>query len=269
MTALLGATARLRRHSGSARRDRAFHRDPAVRAPPDPAGRLTPLGNLPTGGRPHTNGRFLWALSTGRGRNDVRSSRWPKSLPQARKGKKGSAAEAKQTGSKKCNRRAGKPGRPGRSDDPVPGLSGGIAMSRDGRTAYVSGLADSSHTGEQVDSSVPGRQGDVIHVLRYDPSPGSRPGPGSSRCLRPAVPRTSRTSRRVRGCTFRGRATSRSAQTARTLIVSLNLADSAALIDTRTGMFATSASATTPTEPASRLTANTDWSPAKPEGRSR
>ena len=38
----------------------------------EPEGRLTPLGNLPTGGALTTNGRVLWALSTGRGRNDVR-----------------------------------------------------------------------------------------------------------------------------------------------------------------------------------------------------
>jgi len=37
-----------------------------------PEGQLTQLGNLPTGGALTTNGRFLWALSTGRGRNDVR-----------------------------------------------------------------------------------------------------------------------------------------------------------------------------------------------------
>ena len=38
----------------------------------EPEGRLTQLGNLSTGGALTTNGRFLWALSTGRGKNDVR-----------------------------------------------------------------------------------------------------------------------------------------------------------------------------------------------------
>ena len=38
----------------------------------DPVGRLTQLGNFPTGGALTTNGRFLWTLSTGRGRNDIR-----------------------------------------------------------------------------------------------------------------------------------------------------------------------------------------------------
>ena len=133
----------------------------------DPEGRLTQLGNLPTGGALTPNGRFLWALSTGRGRNDVRIVQVAKTACKGgkKKGKKGSAGEAKQTGSKKCNRRAGK--QVGRvvQTIPFPGLSGGIAMSPDGHTAYVSGLKDSSHTDEQVDPSVPGRQGDVIHVL--------------------------------------------------------------------------------------------------------
>ena len=38
----------------------------------DPVGRLTQLGNFPTGGALTTDGRFLWTLSTGRGRNDIR-----------------------------------------------------------------------------------------------------------------------------------------------------------------------------------------------------
>ena len=102
------------------------------------------------------------------------SSRWPK-IPCKKKGKKGSAAEAKQTGSKKCNRRAGK--QVGRvvQTIPFPGLSGGIAMSGDGRTAYVSGVADSSHTGEKVGPSTPGLQGDV------DPRPSLRPEDRESR----------------------------------------------------------------------------------------
>src|SRR4051812_48710888 len=37
-----------------------------------PVGRLTKLGNHPGGGALTTNGRFLWALDAGRGRNDVR-----------------------------------------------------------------------------------------------------------------------------------------------------------------------------------------------------
>src|SRR5436305_14112672 len=37
-----------------------------------PYGKLTGLGNLPAGGALTPDGRFLWAVSAGRGRNDVR-----------------------------------------------------------------------------------------------------------------------------------------------------------------------------------------------------
>src|SRR3954454_24036925 len=36
-----------------------------------PAGKLTALGNHPGGGALTPNGRFLWALDAGRGRNDI------------------------------------------------------------------------------------------------------------------------------------------------------------------------------------------------------
>ena len=38
----------------------------------NPVGKLTKLGNFPTGGALTPNGRFLWTLSTGRGINDIR-----------------------------------------------------------------------------------------------------------------------------------------------------------------------------------------------------
>ena len=38
----------------------------------NPVGKMTPLGNLPTGGALTPDGRFLWTLSAGRGRNDIR-----------------------------------------------------------------------------------------------------------------------------------------------------------------------------------------------------
>ncbi len=108
-------------------------------------------------------------------------------------------------------------------------------MSPDGRTAYVSGLKDSSHTDEQVDSSVPGREGDVIHVLRYDPKSGvaSRAGvipvppPSGAPDVQDFPP-----SAGVHRSWPRDLAVS---PNGRTLIASLNLADSAALIDTTTG----------------------------------
>ena len=82
-----------------------------------PVGKLTQLGNFPTGGALTPNGRFLWTLSTGRGRNDIRIVRVS---PGAKTGKIVQRIR-------------------------MPGLSGGIAISHDGTRAYVSGLADSPH----------------------------------------------------------------------------------------------------------------------------
>ena len=107
-------------------------------------------------------------------------------------------------------------------------------MSRDGRTAYVSGVADSCHQREEVDSSVPGRQGDVIHVLHYDPKTGIATRAGVIRVPPPADAPPSQdfpTSSDHRSWP-RDIAVS---PNGRTLLVSLNLADAAALIDTATG----------------------------------
>ena len=38
----------------------------------DPVGKMTQLGNFPTGGALTNNGRFLWTLSAGRGANCLR-----------------------------------------------------------------------------------------------------------------------------------------------------------------------------------------------------
>jgi len=115
----------------------------------DPVGKLTQLGNFPTGGALTTDGRFLWTLSTGRSRNDIRIVRV---APRHGNGNAG-VGDIVQT-------------------IPMPGLSGGIAMAPDGHTAYVSGLADSPHKDQQTPPSVPGRGGDVIHVFTYDPESG-------------------------------------------------------------------------------------------------
>ena len=54
----------------------------------------------------------------------------------------------------------------------MPGLSGGIAMDPSSNTAYVSGIAESDDSELEVPDSVPGQQGDVIHVLKFDPTTG-------------------------------------------------------------------------------------------------
>ena len=100
-----------------------------------PAGRLTPVGNFPTGGAATPDGRFYWALSTGRGRHDIRvvdlaDGRVVQVLP-------------------------------------VPGLSGGIAMDPHRPLAYVSGIAETSHT-DQKAKGRPGGAGDNVQVFSYD-----------------------------------------------------------------------------------------------------
>jgi YVTN family beta-propeller protein len=202
-----------------------------------PEGRLTQLGNLPTGGALTTNGRYLWALSTGRGKNDLRIVQVAKGPCKGKKGGKKSAVEAKKKagGSKKCSRREGR--KVGRvvQTIPFPGLSGGIAMSPDGHTAYISGEADSSHSAEQVDPSTPGREGDVIHVMHYDPKSGTAtragiiavPPPSDAPPYQEFPPNTTKRLSWPRDIAV--------SPNGRTLLVALNLADAAALIDTTTG----------------------------------
>jgi DNA-binding beta-propeller fold protein YncE len=104
-----------------------------------PAGRMTTVGNFPTGGAVTPNGRFYWAVSTGRGLNDIR-------IVDVAKG------DVVQT-------------------LPLPGASGGIAMDAHRPVAYVSGVADTPHR-DETRPGVAGRAGDVVHVFRYDARTG-------------------------------------------------------------------------------------------------
>src|SRR5215217_5033932 len=133
----------------------------------DPVGKLTELGNLPTGGALTVDGRFAWTLSAGRGANDVR-------IVRVRKQGRKKAGKVVQT-------------------IPMPGLSGGIAMSPDGKTAYVSGTPEGGKSSNDVADDVPGQEGDVIHVFKLNkrsgkatragvievPAPGGTPPPQS------------------------------------------------------------------------------------------
>ena len=202
---------------------------PANRIQPDgrklrPAGKLTRLGNAPAGGALTRNGRYLWTLSAGRGVNDIRivAVRPP-----------GNCRKDSPVRRRRC--RAHKRRRTGDVIQRVlmPGLSGGIAMDPRRNLAYVSGIADSSHADERVPPRIPGRGGDVIQVLRYNgrsgratragvipvpPPPGAPPyqqfPPNSTATL--SWPRDLAMSR-----------------DGHTLLAALNLADAAAVIDTR------------------------------------
>jgi DNA-binding beta-propeller fold protein YncE len=169
----------------------------------NPVGKMTRLGNFPTGGALTVDGRYLWTLSTGRGRNDIRIVR------------------VRPRGGKVVQR------------IPMPGLSGGIAMSRDGRRGYVSGVADSEHLDERVSSKVPGRQGDVIHVFKLNRRTGHArraglievPPPSNAPAIQDFPPSTRQES------WPRDLAVSRNGKT---LLAALNLADAAAIVDTKT-----------------------------------
>jgi YVTN family beta-propeller protein len=105
-----------------------------------PAGHVTKVGNFPTGGALTPDGRFYWAVSTGRGFNDIRivstaKNRVIETLP-------------------------------------IPGASGGIVMDPRRPLVYVSGVADSEYPDQQR-KQLPGRAGDVIHVYRYNPRTGA------------------------------------------------------------------------------------------------
>src|SRR3954470_22570260 len=98
-----------------------------------PYGRLVNVGNVPTGGALTPDGRFYWTVSAGSGFNDVR-------IVSVK------SAKVVQT-------------------IPLPGASGGVVIDRKGKRAYVSGLANSTNL-ETSRPSLPGGAGDVIHVFR-------------------------------------------------------------------------------------------------------
>jgi DNA-binding beta-propeller fold protein YncE len=104
------------------------------------AQRLVTLGNFPTGGALTPDGRFYWTVDTGRGVNDV------KIVSVA-----GGAVVQTLT---------------------LPGASGGVAIDPTRPLAYVSGVAGSTDKAEAPPAGAPGATGDVIHVFRYDAASG-------------------------------------------------------------------------------------------------
>jgi DNA-binding beta-propeller fold protein YncE len=103
-----------------------------------PLGRLTTVGNFPTGGRLSPDGRFYWSVSAGFGEDDVHIVNV------------GTGAVSQVL--------------------PLPGSYGQMVFAPDGSAAYVSG--------ESIGNSIPsgptmGNGGDVIHVYAVDPSTGA------------------------------------------------------------------------------------------------
>ncbi len=158
---------------------------------------LVAVGNFPTGGALTSDGHFYWTVSTGRGFNDIRIvSTARRRLVQI---------------------------------IPVPGASGGIAIDSQHAVAYVSGVADSKHLDQQR-RSLSGREGDNVRVYRYDrrsgrarfagllpvPAPPGTPKPQGLADNTEVVAWPDRLAVSPNG---------------RTLLVPLNLADQAAIVD--------------------------------------
>jgi DNA-binding beta-propeller fold protein YncE len=166
-----------------------------------PTGRLTKLGNHPNGAALTRNGRFLWTLSSGRGVNDIR-------IVRVRTGKVTQRIV-------------------------MPGLSGGIAMDPARNRVYVSGLPASPHEDQAPPPGVPGQEGDVIHVLRYNAKTGRAkranlipvPPPAGAPAYQDFPPQTSKESWPQELAISRD---------GKTLLAALNLADAAAIVNTKT-----------------------------------
>ncbi len=204
----------------------------------DPVGKMTQLGNFPTGGALTTNGKFLWTLSTGRGLNDIRIVRVVPKKSCMRLRKKVHQADSRRQRRHarhrfhRCRRKAKKQVGKIVQKIPMPGVSGGIAMAPDGKTAYVSGIQDSAHADQDTPDSIPGQDGDVVHVFTYRGRSGnakrdgviSVPPPSTAPTVQDFPPGTNKLA------WPRDLAVS---PDGKTLLASLNLADSAAVIDTK------------------------------------
>ena len=165
-------------------------------------GQFVTLGHFPTGGALTADGRFYWTVSAGRALNDVRivdvALKHPRVIQTL----------------------------------PLPGASGGIAIDGKRGLAYVSGIADSSDT-DQMRPRLPGRAGDVIHVFRYNRRTGRASETGTIAVPPPAfapVPQSFPPKKSGRQSWPDRLAVS---PNGRTLLVPLNLADAAAIVDTQ------------------------------------
>ena len=102
-----------------------------------PLGRVTTVGNFPTGGRLSPDGRHYWSVSAGHGQNDVH-------IVDVATGEVTQVL-------------------------PLPGSYGQMVFSSDGRRAYVSGTPKGTST---PSGPTLGDEGDVIHVFDVDPASG-------------------------------------------------------------------------------------------------
>jgi DNA-binding beta-propeller fold protein YncE len=186
---------------------------PAAPNTPDPAtgfllnGRqLTPrgaqvtLGNFPTGGAVTASGRFLWTVSAGQGANDIRI------VDTARRRVIQVIA--------------------------VPGASGGIALDSPHHLAYVSGVSVSRWWPTQ--STLRGAQGNVVLVYQWNASSGKARFQRSIRVTAPADALPEQAFPATTAVNAWPQKLAVSPDGSR-LLVPLNLADSAAVVDLAPG----------------------------------
>jgi len=157
-----------------------------------PAGRMTQVGDFPTGGALTRNGRFYWAVDSGHGKDDVRVVNVAT----------GAVVQIL----------------------PLPGAYGGIAFSPDGRTAYVAG--------EPRGSSMPSGPtladgGDAIHVFAVD----ARSGRGFEQAPIQLPPTTGGTAQRTEAARLGWPIGMSVTPDGRRLLVALNQADALAVVD--------------------------------------
>jgi DNA-binding beta-propeller fold protein YncE len=169
-----------------------------------PQGTLVALGNFPTGGAVTSDGRFLWTVSTGFGDNDIRIV---------------------DTASQSVVQTIG-----------VPSASGGIALDSSRRLAYVSGLTLSRW--QPSKREMPGTRGNCILVYSWEATSGQArllrvipvpPPPGAP--LLQTFPPIPQRSNAPTGATNSWPQKLAVSPDGSRLLVPLNLADSAAVID--------------------------------------
>ena len=169
-----------------------------------PQGAQVALGNFPTGGAVTADGRFLWTVSTGFGSNDIRIV---------------------DTASRRVVQTI-----------PVPGASGGIALDSANRLAYVSGLPVSRW--QPSLKSLPGAAGNCILVYSWEASSGQArflrvipvpppPGAPNVQAFPPIPQRANEPATSTNSWPQKLAVSPDGSQ----LLVPLNLADSAAVID--------------------------------------
>lgn len=166
-----------------------------------PSGAQVALGNYPTGGAVTADGRFLWTVSTGISSNDVRIV---------------------DTATRRVIQKIA-----------VPGASGGVALDTGHRRAYVSGLANSRWQPEKA--GLPGARGDVVLAYRWSSTTGRArldrvihvPAPAGAPTVQAFPPPRAGLAGTTQGWPQKLAVSPGGGR----LLVSLNLADHAAIVD--------------------------------------